>query len=116
MLLEIDNAGGKIMKKQLFAVLACALMLAACQKNEQGVGPAEHAGRKFDQATEKTGREFTKAAQEASEKLSQAARDANTKIKAASEDAGEKMEQAGQKLQNRDGTDNKSEDGKDAQK
>ncbi len=104
------------MKKQLFAVLACALMLAACQKNEQGVGPAEHAGRKFDQATEKTGREFTKAAQEASEKLSQAARDANTKIKAASEDAGEKMEQAGQKLQNRDGTDNKSEDGKDAQK
>ena len=105
-----------MMKKKLFAVLACALMLAACQKNEQGVGPAEQAGRKFDQATEKTGREFTKAAQEATEKLSQAARDANTRIKAASEDAGEKMEQAGQKLQNRDGTDNKNGENKDPEK
>lgn len=105
-----------MMKKKLLAVFACALVLAACQKNEEGVGPAEQAGRKLDQATEKTSRELSKAAQEATEKLSSAARDANAKIKAASEDAGEKMEQAGQKLQNQDGSDDKAGENKDAEK
>ena len=108
-----------MMKKKLLpvlVVLTAGLMLSACQKNEEGVGPAEQAGRKLDQVTEKTGRELTKAAQEATEKLSSAARDANTKIKAASENVGEKMEQAGQRLHNRDGTDNKNGENKDPEK
>ncbi len=104
-----------MMKKEWLAVLALGLVLAACQKNEEGVGPAEQAGRKLDQVTEKTGRELTKAAQDASEKLSQAARDAKVKIDAASERAGEKMEEAGQKLKDKEGN-NAPDAGKDAEK
>ncbi len=107
-----------MMKKEWFAVLALGLVLTACQKSGDGVGPAEQAGRKLDQFTEKTGQELTKAAQEASEKLNQAARDAKVKIDAASDNAGEKMEEAGQKLKDRDGKDgnNAPEAGKETEK
>jgi predicted small secreted protein len=113
MLARLNNPGANMMKKEWLAVLALGLVLAACQKNEEGVGPAEQAGRKLDQITEKTGRELNQAAQDASEKLNQAARDAKVKIDAASEQAGEKMEEAGQKLKDRN---NSPETGKDAEK
>ena len=100
-----------MMKKKLLPVLVwltAGLMLSACQKNEEGVGPAEQAGRKLDQVTEKTGRELAKAAEQAGEKMSEAAREAKMKIDEASDTAGEKMEQAGQKL--KDGDDKSEED------
>ncbi len=105
-----------MMKKEWLAVLAAGLLLAACQKSGDGVGPAEQAGRKLDQLTEKTGQEWTKAAQEASEKLNLAARDAKEKIDAASERAGEKMEEAGQKLKDSNNTPDAGKDGKEQEK
>lgn len=47
------------LEKTIVAVMAVALlMLSGCQKPE---GPAEHAGKEIDKATEKAGQQIEKA-------------------------------------------------------
>jgi cell division protein ZapA (FtsZ GTPase activity inhibitor) len=71
----------------LVAVLA-AVGLSACEKKNEGAGPAETAGRQIDQAAAKTNEKL----EQAGEKISEDTSEFRKKV-------GEKMEQAGEKIQ-----------------
>ena len=101
--------------KQWAAIVMAGLMLggiAGCQKKEDatGAGPAEQAGRRLDQVTDKAGADLTKAAHEANQQIQDAAREtsqqidkatdqAAQKVNETTEKAGKKLEQAGEKMQ-----------------
>lgn len=86
-----------------YAALAVAIVVASltgCQKQpEAGAGPAEQAGRKLDQVTQKAGAELTQAARDTNEQLSEAAKKTSEKLNEATEEAGRKIEKAGEKIQ-----------------
>jgi gas vesicle protein len=84
-----------------YAALAVAIVVAAlsgCQR-QQDQGPAEQAGRKLDQVTQKAGAELTQAARDTNAKLADAAKETSDKINEATEEAGRKIEKAGEKIQ-----------------
>jgi hypothetical protein len=84
-----------------YAALAVAIVVAAlsgCQRKQEP-GPAEQAGRKLDQVTQKAGVELTQAAKETNAKLAEAAKETSAKLNEATEEAGRKIEKAGEKIQ-----------------
>ena len=84
-----------------YAALAVAIVVASltgCQKPAE-VGPAEQAGRKLDEVTQKAGAELTQAARETNEQLSEAAKKTSEKLNEATEEAGRKIEKAGERIQ-----------------
>jgi len=92
--------------KYLSAALALAIMVggvAGCHKKDDTVdgapGPAEQAGRRLDQATDKAGRDLTRAADQANQQIQDAAQQTRDEVNKATEATGKKLEQAGEKLQ-----------------
>lgn len=94
-------AAAKYMGATMALVLAVG-GLAGCHKKDDdtvGAGPAEQAGRRLDQVTDKAGRDLTKAAAQANQQIQDAAKDASKEINKATDATGKKLEEAGQKLQ-----------------
>lgn len=92
--------------KYLGAALALAIMVggvAGCHKKDDTVdgapGPAEQAGRRLDQATDKAGRDLTKAADHANQQIQDAAQQTREEVNKATDATGKKLEEAGEKLQ-----------------
>jgi len=91
--------------KYLGAALALAIMMggvAGCHKKDDTVGapgPAEQAGRRLDQVTDKAGRDLTKAADQANQQIQDAAKETREQVDKATDATGKKLEEAGQKLQ-----------------
>lgn len=73
------------MTTRLYMAAMAALMIAACNRPEPGVG-------------ERVGQQVDAAAKEAREKLEQAQKDADGAARDAMERTGEALEQAGQRL------------------
>ena len=64
--------------KKLAALLFVGVLLvsaAACKKDSQGEGPAEQAGKKIDQATERASQEIGKALERGGETVKTAGED-----------------------------------------
>lgn len=101
------------MKKTILAVMLLALAAAGCSKKDDGMGPAQSAGKAVDDAGAKVATELHKPidkANEAAQALAQSADQARDQIKDATEDArqgldkatddvGKKVERAGEKIQ-----------------
>src|SRR5471032_865111 len=72
--------------KYLGAALALAIMMggvAGCHKKDDTVGapgPAEQAGRRLDQVTDKAGRDLTKAADQANQQIQDAAKETREQV------------------------------------
>lgn len=101
---------------KITSLIGCAMMLAAlagCHKDEQGVGPAQKAGAKLDQAGETVGeslkanvdkaeeasKKITDAAKATGDKIEEATVDASKGLDRATENVGKKVEEAGEKIQ-----------------
>lgn len=101
---------------KITSFIGCAMMLAAlagCHKDEQGMGPAQKAGVKIDQAgdtvganlkanvdkAEEAGKKITDAAKATGDKIDEATLDASKGLDRATENVGKKVEQAGEKIQ-----------------
>lgn len=95
------------------AVVLAALLLAACSKHKDDMGPAQRAGKAVDDAGDKVAAQLhdpIDKANEATKSLQQSAEQARDQIKDATEDArqgvghvteevGKKVEKAGEKIQ-----------------
>lgn len=101
------------MQVKPMAVVLAALLLAACSKHGEDMGPAQRAGKAVDDAGDKVAAQLhdpIDKANEAAKTLQQSAEQARDQIKDATEDArqgvgrvteevGRKVEKAGEKIQ-----------------
>jgi hypothetical protein len=104
---------GGDMKTTAIAVMLVALAAAGCHKKDDGMGPAQSAGKAMDDAGEKVAAKLHQPidkANEAAQALAQSADQARDQIKDATADArqgldkateevGKKVERAGEKIQ-----------------
>src|SRR5471032_2376969 len=87
--------------KYLGAALALAIMVggvAGCHKKDDTVdgapGPAEQAGRRLDQVTDKAGRDLTKAADQANQQIQDAAKETREQVSKATGEASQELNKA----------------------
>ena len=97
----------------LVFALAALAALPGCDKREDGLGPAQQAGKAVDDAGEKVARKVqeqvgkadeaaqrvARSADEARDKIRDATVDASRGLDKVTEEAGKKVEQAGEKIQ-----------------
>ena len=60
------------LKKTMFSLIAVSILAGTLQGCQKAEGPAEHAGKEIDKATETAGKEIDKAAETAGQKIEQA--------------------------------------------
>ncbi|GAB3459896.1 hypothetical protein GCM10027321_18660 [Massilia terrae] len=90
------------MQVKPMAVVLAALLIAACSKHAEDMGPAQRAGKAVDDAGEKVAAQLHEPidkASEAAKSLQQSAGQAQDQIKEATAEVGKKVEQAGEKIQ-----------------
>ncbi|WP_229455718.1 hypothetical protein [Massilia sp. KIM] len=94
------------MKAMMVGTLMALAVLAGCGRDDEGMGPAQKAGKVLDEAGARVSdtvqdelAKADRATEEARDKVKDATRDASRELDKAKEELGRRVERAGEKMQ-----------------